>query len=363
MKFPWQVLTISLIQQLQFPGSVEKTRPGSRLSKIESRRFEHYCHLFTGPIVLGKTILLICHQEAALTNRMSICFTGPEWLKTAELHPIEVLPFQMPEECRPEMKVNKSEATHGLLSAVVPAGIEVMDCKRYSSVARLLAVTANVQKFFRLARPYSSLPAESDTAKAEILWILETQKDLVKDPKFAQWKRQFNLFQDDCSIWRSRGCIENADVSYSTKYPILLPRDHPFTALIVRRAHERVFHGGVKSTLTELRSQFWIVKGRSLIQQLLRSCVLCKQFEGRPYRHPPPPPLPLFRVDKAPPFTYTGVDFTGPLYLKGATTLPKVWIYLFTCCVTRAVHLDLVRDLSTSSFIRCLKKFVAYPPE
>ena len=49
-------------------GSVEKTRPGSRSSKIESRRFEHYCHLFTGPIVLGKTILLICHQEAALTN-------------------------------------------------------------------------------------------------------------------------------------------------------------------------------------------------------------------------------------------------------------------------------------------------------
>ena len=258
------------------------------------------------------------------------------------------------------MKGNKSEATHGLLSAVVPAGIgEVMDCKRYSSVARLLAVTANVQKFCRLARPYSSLPAESDTAKAEILWILETQKDLVKDPKFAQWKRQFNLFQDDRSIWRSRGRIENADVSYSTKYPILLPRDHPFTALIVRRAHERVFHGGVKSTLTELRSQFWIVKGRSLIQRLLRSCVLCKRFEGRPYRHPPPPPLPLFRVDKAPPFTYTGVDFAGPLYLKGASTSPKVWICLFTCCVTRAVHLDLVRDLSTSSFIRCLKKFVA----
>ena len=77
------------------------------------------------------------------------------------------------------------------------------------------------------------------------------------------------------------------------------------------------------------------------------------------YRHPPPPPLPLFRVDKAPPFTYTGVDFAGPLYLKGASTSPKVWICLFTCCVTRAVHLDLVQDLSTSSFIRCLKKFVA----
>ena len=37
----------------------------------------------------------------------------------------------------------------------------------------------------------------------------------------------------------------------------------------------------------------------------------------------------------------------------------KVWICLFTCCVTRAVHLELVLDLSAVTFIRCLKRFAA----
>lgn len=36
-----------------------------------------------------------------------------------------------------------------------------------------------------------------------------------------------------------------------------------------------------------------------------------------------------------------------------------VWIALFTCYVTRAVHLDTVQDQSTLTFIRCLKRFTA----
>ena len=69
------------------------------------------------------------------------------------------------------------------------------------------------------------------------------------------------------------------------------------------------------------------------------------------------PPLPEFRVTRSPPFAYTGLDYIGPLYLKG--TGDKVWICLFTCCATRALHLDLVMDMTTESFIRCFKRFVA----
>ena len=76
-------------------------------------------------------------------------------------------------------------------------------------------------------------------------------------------------------------------------------------------------HGGVKSTLTELRSRFWVVKGRSVVRQILHQCAVCKRFEGQPYRAPPPPPLQSFRVEEAPPFTHTGVDLAGPLYVSG----------------------------------------------
>ena len=112
--------------------------------------------------------------------------------------------------------------------------------------------------------------------------------------------------------------------------------------------------------MTKLRSQFWIVKGRNFVKQILAKCYVCKKYKGRPYTAPLPPPLPSFRVQESPPFMYTGVDFAGPLYIKAARSSPcKVWLCLFTCCVTRAVHLDLVTDLSTPAFIRSLKRFTA----
>ncbi|MBA4719447.1 MAG: transposase family protein [Nitrosopumilus sp.] len=66
-------------------------------------------------------------------------------------------------------------------------------------------------------------------------------------------------------------------------------------------------------------------------------------------------------MTEQPPFTNTGVDFAGPLYIRypGSTRSNKVWLCLFTCCVVRAVHLDLVPDMTTTAFLRCMKRFVA----
>ena len=103
------------------------------------------------------------------------------------------------------------------------------------------------------------------------------------------------------------------------------------------------------------------VKGRNLIRSIIYRCVTCRRFEGRPFHGPPPPPLPPFRVKEEPPFSCTAVDFAGPLHVKthGVTRSCKTWICLYTCCVTRAVHLEVVPDLSTSTFIRSLKRFCA----
>ena len=89
---------------------------------------------------------------------------------------------------------------------------------------------------------------------------------------------------------------------------------------------------------------------------LLNECKLCTRYNSRPLSGPPSPPLPEYRVQVSPPFSATGVDYAGPLYLKGGE---KVWISLFTCCAVRAVHLELVPDLTAMSFVRCLKRFSA----
>ena len=106
---------------------------------------------------------------------------------------------------------------------------------------------------------------------------------------------------------------------------------------------------------------FWIIKGRSLVRRLIHKCKVCLRYEGPHYQVPPPPPLPEFRVTEQPPFSSTGVDFAGPMYIRypGNKETSKVWLCLFICAVIRAVHLELVPDMSTSAFFRCLKRFVA----
>ena len=120
-------------------------------------------------------------------------------------------------------------------------------------------------------------------------------------------------------------------------------------------------HSGVKSTLTEVRSRYWIVKGRQFVRKIIFRCVRCRKHQAKPYQPPPPPPLPSFRVQESQPFASTGVDFAGLLFVKDtpSSTSRKVWICLYTCCTTRAVHLDLVPDMSTQAFIRSFKRFAA----
>ena len=109
--------------------------------------------------------------------------------------------------------------------------------------------------------------------------------------------------------------------------------------------------------LGELRSQFWVSKGRQVVKKILRECVICKRKQAKAFVTPPVTALRDFRVQEAMPFSKVGVDFAGPLFVKSKTgEMSKVYIALFTCCVTRAVHLDLVTDLTTSTFVRTSEK-------
>lgn len=82
--------------------------------------------------------------------------------------------------------------------------------------------------------------------------------------------------------------------------------------------------------------------------------IICRRLEGKPCQGNVSPPLPQFRVQRSHPFQTTGVDFAGPLYVRSSNPgeRSKVWLCLYTCCSTRAVHLDVVPDMTASSFLR-----------
>ena len=171
---------------------------------------------------------------------------GLEWL-------IRTLELQMPELYYTEMK--KAEVVYWLLTAVEPSGLgKVMKCDEFSSFHQLIDITHLVLMFccHLLQNVFPNASALDDLPKAKIVWIVESPKLLVKESNFSQCKNKFTLLLDCNNIWWCGGGVQNADVSFSAQHAILLHRSLTLTTLLVRQAHERVVHGWLKATLTQL---------------------------------------------------------------------------------------------------------------
>ena len=176
-----------------------------------------------------------------------------------------------------------------------------------------------------------------------------------------QLERELGLFKDEVGIIRCRGRIGNSNLKFETKFPALLSTNHYLTTLIILQAHEKVFHHGVKSTLNEVRAKFWVTRARQKIRKIVHQCRTCKRFESQPYKYPVPPHLPDFRVEGTEAFTSVGTDLVGPLYVRYSRndkTYHKVWIVIFTCTLSRAVHLEVMLDMSTEQFLLALRRFI-----
>ena len=162
-----------------------------------------------------------------------------------------------------------------------------------------------------------------------------------------------NLFMDDEGVLRSTGRLgQSSSISFQINNPIVLPSNSCFTELIIRNAHVNCNHLSTNSTLDNLRRDgFWILKGRTAVNKVLKNCYMCKRYNSRPLKYPNPPDLPKDRVNYVKPFNVTGIDFTGHFYVKLGSTVTKMYLLLMTCMTIRAVHIELVPDMSTRSFL------------
>lgn len=107
---------------------------------------------------------------------------------------------------------------------------------------------------------------------------------------------------------------------------------------------------------------FWIVGEKRLINSLLGKCVICKRLRGT-FCSPKMAELPEDRLSPGPPFTYVGVDVFDPWSItarktRGSHVTQKRWAVLFTCLTSRAVHIEISEELSTSSFINAMRRFI-----
>ncbi|XP_058817679.1 uncharacterized protein LOC131680988 [Topomyia yanbarensis] len=157
---------------------------------------------------------------------------------------------------------------------------------------------------------------------------------------------------------RSRGSAA-AFTPFEAKYPAILPKNHPTTFLITDWYHRRFRHGNRETVVNEMRQRFEIARLRVLIFKVIQNCSWCRIAKATP-RIPAIAPLPSFRVTPfVRPFTFVGLDYFGPVFVRVGRSQAKRWIALFTCLTVRAVHMEVVHSLSTESCIMAVRRFVA----
>ena len=169
--------------------------------------------------------------------------------------------------------------------------------------------------------------------------------------------RQFRLNLDSDNPVRCGGRIHKAPLDQCAKFPLLLPPKHSLTNLIIQDTHQKLHHGGTAINMTAMRQVYWVPTIRQQIRSVLRKYVMCARVMGKSYRTPDLPPLPKCCVGSATPFAVTGIDFTGALYIKEHFGESKAYICLFTCTSTRAIHLEVVTDLSSETFLLAFHRF------
>ena len=158
---------------------------------------------------------------------------------------------------------------------------------------------------------------------------------------------------------RVGGRIRHAPIAFEAAHPMILPKDHPVSTLIVRYYHEILGHAGREHVLSFIRQHFWIIQARSLVRHVLRRCIDCRKRNEVPMTQlmADLPKERLTPYDR--PFTYTGVDFFGPFYVKRGRSSEKVYGCFFTCLTSRAVHIEDVSSLESDAFIQALRRFIS----
>lgn len=205
--------------------------------------------------------------------------------------------------------------------------------------------------------------AQQDVFLDEILILKHNEKAPRRHRKVIEPSselRTFSPYLDEFNVLRHMGRIDAADsVSCDTKRPIILPRHHCVTSLLVDWHHRRYKHLNHNTALNEIRQTYIIPALRVVMKGVRNACQRCKNAKAKPVI-PEMAVLPTARLAAfTRPFTFTGVDYFGPYYVRvNRSTVPRYGA-IFTCLTTRAIHLEVAEHLNTSSCINAVRRFFA----
>ncbi|XP_030589719.1 uncharacterized protein LOC115783168 [Archocentrus centrarchus] len=194
-------------------------------------------------------------------------------------------------------------------------------------------------------------------AFAEAIRSLKSKETVSKTKDRKLYK--LNPFLDEEGILRVGGRLSQAVLHPHVKHPAILPKDSHISTLLIRHFHSKVQHQGRGMTMNELRANGWWILGSSrAVSSYIFKCVKCRKYR-RKTESQTMGDLPKDRTETTPPFTYVGMDCFGPIFIKDGRKELKRYGLILTCLCSRAIHIEVVDDLSTDAFLNALRAFIA----
>ena len=292
----------------------------------------------------------------------TLWWKGPQWLSESCGSDLEFI--HNPSIIIPELK---KVTSNNLCSKIDDFPL----VNKFSDLHKLLRVTAYCLRFGNiLKQPRTEQISILELEQAMIRLIkhiqsqyyLDTIQRLSDNKPLKQKDRllEFSPILDSDGVLRIGGRLNNAPISFDTKHPIILPKDSYLSTLLIRMEHVSSNHIGSQTVAANLRRKYWIVNSRSLIRKIIFECMVC-------YRSKPKPcnqlmgSLPASRVTPSRPFSKTGIDYAGPFDIRpfrrrGIKTF-KCYVALFVCLTTKAIHLEVVTDLTSDACLAAVNRF------
>ena len=259
----------------------------------------------------------------------------------------------------------------------------LVDITRYSNFTRALKVQYRVMWFInnlkskllvRNQSKYSHLTVLPDKALydaaqrhlikmdqiacfPDIFSYLDGKKKTLKS--IPHLVSQLNVFRDSFGCLRVKSkMLKWHEKLKNSDYPFLLSKSSTLAKLAVLSTHSKLAHSGLYSTLREVRKTFWIINAFSFVKKTLKECTHCRRFNNRtcklsqsPYRD--------FRISPSNvPFRQIFIDHLGPITVSTSSGNVKIYILVLTCLWSRAINLQVCRDLTTDEFLRAFQSHI-----
>ncbi|GFS51319.1 uncharacterized protein TNCV_3533651 [Trichonephila clavipes] len=258
-------------------------------------------------------------------------WSGPQWLSQDSLHFPSI---DLSTSCEEDVKCEEKSSTVLTNRGVKDSSKEVDDA------TKIVIQTAQESQFH-----------------SEIQ-LLKKKHPLPNSSKLLP----LGIFLDTDGIIKVGGRLKNSSLSPIQKHPILLPKSHHLTNLVIQHFHHINLHSGPQLTLCCIRQKFWIPSGRGVVGRLLSKCQTCFRFKAKSGEQLMGN-LPANRLSAGRAFLNVGIDFGGPFITKPNVSRSKVklksYLALFICMATKAVHLEVVSDLSANAFLAAFRRFIS----